>query len=99
MTNEIVVNAVVGVLAALIGALVVAVGWWVAHQSELNRDRIAKRRDLRVKYLIDAYRSLESSSNRRPSLPAASEIESAIADIQLFGTPGQRLKPSDQSNG
>jgi hypothetical protein len=53
------------------------------------RDRANKRRELRVPYLIEAYRRLENASNRPIPKEAASDFENAIADIQLFGTPGQ----------
>jgi hypothetical protein len=45
--------------------------------------------ELRVKYLIDAYRQLESAGNRVDPSNKWPELESAIADIQLFGTPKQ----------
>jgi hypothetical protein len=85
--TELLVNAVVGVLAALIGAAVIVVGWRVEHRRETERDRTAKRHDLRVQFLIDAYRRLEYVSNREPSPECAAEMERAIADIQLFGSP------------
>lgn len=45
---------------------------------------------MRVSYLLDAYRRLESGSNRRDDPSHAwPQIESAIADIQLLGTPEQ----------
>jgi len=65
-------------------------GWFVGNWLSLRRDRINKRRDLRVQYLIEAYRRLENASNRQP-LPEehGRALESAIADIQLFGSPTQ----------
>jgi hypothetical protein len=54
-----------------------------------KRDLANKRRELRVRYLIDAYRQLESAGNRSEPSSKWSELESAIADIQLFGTPNQ----------
>jgi hypothetical protein len=53
----------------------------------VRRDRLAKKRDLRIQYLIDAYRRLESAANRTSAEPA--DLESAVADIQLFGSPEQ----------
>jgi hypothetical protein len=55
----------------------------------MRRERIAKRRDLRVQFLIDVYRRLESVSNRPFSKETVGALESAIADIQLFGSPQQ----------
>jgi len=42
-----------------------------------------------VSYLIDAYRQLEWASNRPFSPATAAKFETALADIQLFGTPKQ----------
>jgi hypothetical protein len=64
-------------------------GWYVTHLLTSTRDRSNKRRELRVKYLIDAYRQLEWASNRPFSLATAEKFEAALADIQLFGTPHQ----------
>ncbi len=90
MTNtEIWVNALVAVSSALIGAGVVAVGWRVAHRQDMTRDQLAKRRELRLQFLIDAYRRLEFVSNRPLSPGTSEEFERAIADIQLFGSPSQ----------
>jgi len=69
--------------------LLAFLGWWAGYPSTVRRDRIAKRRDLRTQYLIEAYRRLESSANREKPRPEREKIESAIADIQLFGSPGQ----------
>jgi len=65
------------------------VGWYVAHGLAMRRDRAAKRRELRVQFLVDAYRRLESVSNRPFRAETGKVLESAIADIQLFGTPNQ----------
>lgn len=68
--------------------LLVFGGWVVAYWSNFRRDRISKRRDLRTEYLIEAYRKLESSGNRvAPSNAAIDALESAVADIQLLGSP------------
>lgn len=77
-------------VSILIPAAIVILGWIVAHELNLRRDTFAKRRDLRVHYLIDAYRKLENNSNRLNSLPEAKQaFESAVADIQLLGTRAQ----------
>lgn len=77
-------------LKYLIPAVVAVVGWFAAHQFNVYRDRINKRHDLRVQYLLEAYRRLESAANR----PNKTEeqllaFESAVADIQLLGTAEQ----------
>jgi len=53
----------------------------------VRRDRLSKKRDLRIQYLIDAYRRIESVANRTDG--AMEGLESAVADIQLFGSPDQ----------
>jgi len=78
---------------ALIGAIV---GGLVVHLLTSRRDRLNKRRDKRIDYLIQAYRRFESCAHRQWSednkVAAAevaavmSELESAVADIQLFGS-------------
>jgi len=69
----------------LITSIVTITGWFFAHRLASARDRANKLRDLRVEYLIEAWRRLEGASNRQDSLRAG-DIESAIADIQLFGS-------------
>ena len=75
------------ITAAVITAAVVIVGWYVAHYLTAKRDQTNKRRDLRVEYLIEAYRRLEFAGNRPLTNDVATEFEKAVADIQLFGTP------------
>jgi hypothetical protein len=82
-------------LPLLITAVIAVCGWYAAHRMSMSRDRMNKRRELRVKYLIDAYRLLETVSNRPISSATAPQFESAIADIQLFGTPTQVLLAQD----
>lgn len=89
MMTDLLVSSVVGLLAALIGAAVVVTGWKVAHRQEMDRDRATKRRELKVQYLINAYRRLEYVSNRPITADTAPDFERAIADIQLFGSRRQ----------
>jgi hypothetical protein len=74
------------VLTIFIAVLVTSAGWYAA----VRRDRLSKKRDLRTQYLIEAYRRLESAGNRsEPSARSKEELESAVADIQLFGSLDQ----------
>ena len=71
----------------MIVAVLLAVGGWLAN-SEL--DRRAKLRDLRIEYLLKAYRAFETASERMPPTDEhRRNIESAVADIQLLGTTEQ----------
>jgi hypothetical protein len=75
------------VLQVIVTVLLSFAGWWLGYWSTLKRDRLSKRRDLRVQYLIESYRRLQAASNRPIEDPRA--LESAVADIQLFGSPEQ----------
>ena len=74
-------------LQLLATAIVAFIGAWLAHAFAASRDRKNKRRDQRITFLIEAYRRLEFLSNR--PLTDAKTLESAIADIQLFGSTSQ----------
>jgi len=75
-------------LPLLITAIFAIVGWFVAHYLSSNRERARKRHDLRVQYLIEAWRRLENASNRHDD-SRYDDLERAIADIQLFGSREQ----------
>jgi hypothetical protein len=78
----------------LITTVVAVVGWFSGHSLSASRDRANKHRDIRLEYLIEAYRRLENAGGRDlPSSPEQSrDLESAIADIQLFGSLAQITK-------
>ena len=77
-------------LSILIPAVVTILGWAAVHSFNLRSDTIAKRRDLRVQYLLEAYRRLEDNAGRLHALPEVKRaFESAVADIQLLGTKAQ----------
>lgn len=76
--------------AQLLATVVVAgFGWWAVHHLTARRDLANERRKLRVAYLLEAYRRLESASNREDMVQHWPNFESAIADIQLFGSAPQ----------
>lgn len=66
-------------------------GWYAVHRLSMNRDQENKRRDLRIQYLLEAYRRLEKAANRRDLGSYARELESALADVQLLGSVQQVL--------
>jgi len=76
-------------LTLLIPTLVAVVSWFVGSWLAARRDRENKRRELRLQYLIDAYRRLSNAAERNLAPPYAQELESAVADIQLFGSAAQ----------
>ncbi len=77
-------------LGPLIAAFIAVLGWYMAHRFNTARDRIIKRHDMITQYLLEAYRRLEMAANREDkSEDQAIAFESAIADIQLLGSPAQ----------
>jgi hypothetical protein len=78
-------------LPLLVTTLVAILGWIIAHRFATGRDQRNKRRDVRVSFLLDAYRRLEAGASRGPIHDSkfADGFESAIADIQLLGTTEQ----------
>ena len=77
-------------LIPLVATTVVAIsGWIVGHKLNAERDLHNKRVELRVKYLLEAYRKLEASVESEVSRDNLDILESAISDIQLLGSPEQ----------
>jgi len=76
------------VFSVAVTVVLASAGWWIGYVTTLRRDRLTKQRDLRTQYLIEAYRRLESAFDRTDA-EARIAIESAIADIQLLGSPEQ----------
>jgi hypothetical protein len=76
-------------LTLLIPTVVAIASWFVGSWLSLRRDRANKLRELRVQYLIDAYRRLEAVVHRQMDSQQSSLMESAIADVQLFGSAPQ----------
>ena len=79
-------------LPLLVTAFVAIAGWFVAHRFSTDRDRANKQRDIRVNYLIQAYRDIGMAAQRPPNSEQFKKLESAFHDVQLFGTPAQLAK-------
>lgn len=75
------------IIPILITASIAVIGWFIIHQLSISRDIKNKRVELKIKYLIEAYRKLENVSYR--DNPNMHEFETAMADIQLLGTKRQ----------
>ena len=73
----------------LVTTAVAIIGWFVAHRFTTNRDRANKQRDIRITYLVQAYRDIGMAASRVPNSEQFKKLESAFHDIQLFGTPSQ----------
>lgn len=73
----------------LVTTVVAICGWFAVHALTSARDKANKCRELRVAFLIDAYRRLEFASRRQHDSETVRALESALADIQLMGSPSQ----------
>jgi len=77
-------------LAKLLVAIITGLGgWYVVHSLTSARDQINRRNDLKVEYLLKAYRSLSNAANREKSDEFALQFEEAVSDIQLLGSSKQ----------
>ncbi len=78
-------------LPLLITTIVAITGWCVVHFFSAKRDQENKKREIRVQYLIEAFRLLANASQRKPEPNSQyfCDMESAVADIQLLGTESQ----------
>lgn len=78
------------IVGPALAALVAIIGWVVAHRLSVVKDQSTKRRDMRIQFLLEAYRRLESAANRPETRKEEQDkFESALADIQLLGTKSQ----------
>lgn len=82
------------IVKVAIGVVITVAGWIVGHYFNTRRDAAENRKKMVTGYLVDAYRKLNalacvlvSSAKGVPSL--AEDINSAVGDVQLFGTPKQ----------
>ena len=73
----------------IVAFVVAALGWWAGHVLTTRRDVANERRKLRVSYLIEAYRALESVVHSLETENQKAQLQSAIVDIQLLGSPRQ----------
>jgi hypothetical protein len=74
------------VIQVTITIAVAAIGWIAVHWLTSERDVRNKRKEIRLKYLVDLYRKLERSiGGTINSQEIADDICTAVADLQLFG--------------
>lgn len=72
----------------IIQCILTVIGWIVVYILALRQNTQIKKKEVTIKFLIQAWERLEKASNRKDSIYNA-DIETAIADIQLFGTKRQ----------
>ncbi len=75
-------NIIIPILIALFGLI-------LGHQLTLRRDFKNKKKEIRINYLIEAYRKLERGAIPNAKKFDKGDFESAIADIQMLGNPEQ----------
>lgn len=78
-------------LPLLAGIAGIVIGAFVTHRLTSRRDRANRRSEMRIDYLLNAYRSLAAASNRdgQRSASDARAFEQALDDIQLLGSSEQ----------
>lgn len=79
-------HQVAQILVPAVAAVVVVA---LTHVFTSARDRENKRREQRIAYLVGVFRALSKANNHPRLHEVAGEVEQAVADIQLFGTPEQ----------
>lgn len=80
-TNEILIAAVSCLSGILIG--------FSGHVLNKRRDFLNKKREIRISYLIEAYRRIERGAQPVSNLYNEKDFEGAVADIQLFGNTNE----------
>jgi len=68
-------------IVAIITATITIIGWFYAHKLSRRRDQENKRKELRIKYLIEAWKKLEFASNRKEKFDKVEFIERPLAEI------------------
>jgi hypothetical protein len=79
----------------LVSTIVIVAGWYFVNRYNVSRDIENKKREIKIEYLINAYRNIEKSSgyptmdiskSTEKDIKRAEDLERALADIQLLGT-------------
>jgi len=70
----------------LVSGVIIAVGGWIITQFQGRR---AVRRNMRIEYLLAAYRRIDGASNRKLNIDERRELEAAYSDVMLLGSPAQ----------
>jgi hypothetical protein len=83
------VNYSFQLMQVVVPALVALAVVTLTHLFSTHRDRANKRREQRIGYLVSVFRGLSKANNHPRLYEVADEVEQAVVDIQLFGTPEQ----------
>ncbi|MBB6146917.1 hypothetical protein HNQ77_004898 [Silvibacterium bohemicum] len=76
-------------LQIIVPALVALIVVSLSHFFTSHRDQVNRRREQRIEYLVTVFRALSKANNHPRLYEVADDVEQAVADIQLFGTPEQ----------
>lgn len=76
------------VLPLLASPLIAVIGWFVLYRQNKSKERDAKRKELIIGYLIEAWEKLEYAAHRR-DYDRVEFLEKPIAKIQMFGNKEQ----------
>jgi hypothetical protein len=75
-------------LSVISSSLVSAVaGLLLGNWLTLRRDKKARLQAQRIQYLVDAYRAFVKANHHPRLYEVADDLEQAVADIQLLGSP------------
>ena len=85
------------ILPILTGVVAAAVAAVLAHRLTSRRDAANRRSELRIQYLLDAYRTITDTANRplEEGTTGARTFEQSLADIQLLGSSEQAEMATD----
>lgn len=83
MKLEIIISSVLFVISSVL----FIISWFATNWLTSKREYDNKKREIKIQYLIGAYRSIASAANRQGTMTNDQKlkIESAIDDIQLLG--------------
>lgn len=73
----------------IVPVIVAILGWYIAHRLSAHRDRLKKRQDERIRYLIEAFRLLSMAVNHPRLCEVNQPLREALSIVQLLGTKKQ----------
>jgi hypothetical protein len=78
-------------ISLLIPTIVAIIGWYIVHRLNIRQNRLEERREMSLRYIIDAYRfftlSISEGVGKKPE--DFHRLQSSLSDIHLFGSRKQ----------
>ena len=93
-------------ITLLVNTILGVGGWYAVNHLNKSRDIENKRREIKIEYLIKAYRSIQETSGypirdfaqaTEKDIKRTENLEQAVTDIQLFGSIYQVRKAREAS--